>query len=246
MRKLLLLLILSMFNLSVFAQEEEVATVEDSLLDLEFNKHEGYWEGLEFGLNMLTTGNFSRNFSTDPQWENTVYKSFYFNINFLDHKFILKENKLGITTGFGANFTQVAFQDRWTLSDVYSTNDSIVYGDVQLNPEIDYSTNKLKIAYVHIPVLLEFTPNKKTWISAGVIGGFKVASSTKQVIEDKNLKTITKNKGSFGIIPFKLDATIRVGHKDWGMFANYALVNLFNTKNMAQVRPINFGVLYNF
>ena len=39
MRNLFLLITFSLLNLTVFSQVEETVTKEDSLLDLEFNKH---------------------------------------------------------------------------------------------------------------------------------------------------------------------------------------------------------------
>ena len=42
-----------------------------------------------------------------------------------------------------------------------------------------FTSNKLRISYIQVPLLLEFT-SKKKWLSVGVTAGYKIGASTKQ------------------------------------------------------------------
>jgi len=222
-------------------------------LAIEEEKHNGHFAGVDVGFNVLLNNTFTANFPNDPQWNNTVINSYYFNFNFYDRKLILTPDKLGVTLGLGLNLSKFAFSEDWTLQDAYSATDSTVYGNAHLDT-INFIRNKLNLAYLQIPVLLEFTPKKNFWLSAGFITGIKLSSNVKQLYTDVNNPNFTYErtiKGTFGLNTLKCDATIRAGFgqnfgRMYGAFISYALVPTFNTSVMSNVHPFTFGISYNW
>jgi hypothetical protein len=205
---------------------------------------DGCWAGVDFGVTMLMNKEFKTSFPLDPHWENDPAKSFYWNINAFDHRFNIYKQNIGITTGLGVNFTQIGFKKGYLLQDngdsLWATRDTIN----------NYSKNKLKAFYLQVPLLLEFNtsndPKKSFYFATGVVAGVRLSSKLKRKIENENFSTKDKIKGTYGLNPFKLDALLRVGHKDWGLFASYDLIPLFDTQKTSAVYPFNFGISYNF
>lgn len=232
---------------------EKNGAIEDSLLELEEEKHNGHFAGFDFGLTTLMNSSFQTGFPNDPQWNNDVLKSFNINLNVYDRKLIITPDRLGITLGLGLNFSKFAFSEDWTLKDAYSKADSSVYGNAQLDT-ISFTRNKLHLAYLQIPLLVEYTPTKNFWISGGVIAGIKLSSNVKQLYTDEknpNIEYERTIKGTFALNTFKCDATIRAGFgqywgRMYGVFASYALIPTFNTTLMANVHPFTFGLSYNW
>jgi hypothetical protein len=234
---------------SLSAQEEKEALISDSLMNIEEEKHNGHFQGIDFGLNVLLNKSFTTSFPSDPQWQNEVLRSFNYNINFYDHKILLYGEKVGLTLGVGVNLAKFAFQNNYTLKDAYSKQDSVVYGSASVDT-IAFTRNKLHLAYLQIPLLVEFTPTKNVWISAGLITGIKISSNVRQIYTDtknKNYEFERTIKGSFGLNPFKLDATIRAGlGRTFGVYTSYSLIPIFNTTTMANVHPLSFGLSFNW
>lgn len=212
---------------------------EDEDLD-----NDGKWAGIDFGSTMLLNANNQTSFPNDPIWENDPAKSFYWNINVMDHKFNIYKHYVGLTTGFGVNFTQIGIKDNNIL---FANSDSLW---VVQDTVTQYSKNKLRGTYLQIPLLLEFNTNededRSFYFSAGVIGGVRVGSAIIQKIDRDNFDNKQKTKGTYGLNPFKCDATVRMGYSNWGLFVNYALLPLFDTNKTSEAYPLTFGLSMNF
>ena len=206
--------------------------------------HEGHWGGIDFGPTILMNSSFQSKFPNDPEWQNDPAKSFYWNINVYDHRFNLYKEHIGITTGFGINFTQVGIKNNKILME---NSDSLWFVKDSLN---DYSKNKLRGTYLQVPLLLEFNTNanedRSFYFATGLIAGVRVGSAVIQKINRDHYENKEKFKGTYGLNPFKLDATIRMGYGHWGLFANYALMPLFDTAKTSEVYPLTFGATMNF
>jgi hypothetical protein len=209
--------------------------------------HDGRWAGIDFGVTMLMNPSFQPSFPNDPIWENDPAKSFYWNINIMDHRFNIYKNYVGITTGFGINWTQIGIKDDYLLFEKSSTSDSLYYVKDSVN---HYSKNKLRGTYLQIPLILEFNTNEDQdesfYFAVGVIGGVRVGSAIIQKIDRDNFDNKQKVKGTYALNPFKVDATVRMGYGNWGLFANYALIPLFDTDKTSEAYPLTFGLSRNF
>ena len=228
---------------------------KDEDFDLEFDedganqqpkkqKGEAHWSGLDLGFTMLMNDQFESTFENHPFWQNDPARSQVWNLNLMEHRFDLGTPYVGLTTGLGFSFTSVAFRDNYVLTanadTVFASIDTVNF----------YSKNKLKASYLTVPLLLEFNTstdaNKSFYLATGVVGGVRLTSKIKRKGEFNGKEFEQKNKGTYGLNSFKIDATARLGYGDWGAFANYSLLPLFDTGKTVEVYPITFGLSYNF
>src|SRR6218665_73774 len=223
---------------------EGTDTIDASPTDEEWDEIKAHWAGLEFGPTILMNNNFQPNLPDHPYWENDPASSFAWNLNFAEHKFKLYRNYVGVTVGLGVNWTQIGMRQyrlTHTADTLFGTYDSIV----------SYDKNKLTGIYLTAPLMFEFCSNgdgddNGFYLAAGVIGGVRLASHTNFYIEDESDELTGKSKGSFGLNAFRADATVRLGYRGVGLFANYGLIPLFDTDKTVAVHPITFGMSFNF
>jgi Outer membrane protein beta-barrel domain len=225
--------------------EDSLDAIEDALEEAKARKRsEPHWAGLDFGATILTNGNFKTSFPTAKFWENDPSRSFHMNFNFYDKKLNFGTPYVGLTTGLGLNFTQIAFKKNYLIKD----QDSLV--TAVIDSTRNFTKNKLRACYLTVPLMLEFNTshdNDKSWyLAAGVVGGVRINSLTKRKWDENGEKRKEKRKGSYGLETFKLDAMVRAGHGDLGIFASYSLLPAFGGSKTAKVHPLNFGITLNF
>ena len=207
-------------------------------------KSEAHWSGINVGISMLMDEKFDNSFPDHPYWRNDPARSWVWDLNLFEHKFNFGTPYVGLTTGLGASFTSVSFKDNYVIQ----SNVDTVYA--MIDTSVVYSKNKLKASYLTIPLLLEFNTSayshKSFYLAAGVIGGVRMTSKIKQTGEKEGKEFKDKTKGRFGLNPFKLDAAVRMGYSDWGVFANYNLLSMFEEEKTVGVHPLTFGLSFNF
>jgi len=226
-------------------------SVEDSLsvdsIDVEDSrprKSEAHWSGVSLGLGMMMARGFDNSFPNHPYWKNDPARSQTWELNLLEKKFNFGTPYVGLTTGLGFRFDSYAFNDNYLLQGDADTIFAV------LDTNVTYSKNKLKASYVTIPLLLEFNTShrasKSFYLATGVIGGVRMTSKTKRVgdLDGKEFKE--KNKGTYTLNPFRLDATVRMGYSGVGVFANYSLLPLFDEGKTVDIYPLTFGLSFNF
>jgi hypothetical protein len=201
----------------------------------------GHWAGIDMGFSTLMNDQFSTSFDNYPYWKNDPAKSMTWNLNLFEHKF---GNSVGLTTGLGFSFTQVAFRDNYLLT---STPDTLF---AVLDSVNTYSKNKLKAAYLTVPLLFDICSVKKGddgfYLAAGVVGGVRMASKIKRNGEFDGKEFQQKEKGVYGLNSFKVDGMVRMGYGHWGAFASYSLLPLFDTDKTTEIHPLTFGLTLNF
>ena len=211
-------------------------------------REKGHWAGFELGFQVNTNGFLdpTTTFATTPYWENNSAKSLLFNLNTFQYKFNLISDVLGLTTGYGFNFGATEL----TSSYVLEHNADSVYAIIDNNQV--YKRNTLYAAYLTVPLLLELTagqdqPYKKVfYLDAGVIGGVRLYSHqrfTGTYANGNEFENTTKSK--FNLNTWMLDATVRIGYGHFGLFANYAILNMFKEGTTVGVYPMRFGVSFN-
>lgn len=231
-------------------EESDVqVTVDGERVDIEeeprkSKKSEAHWAGLDFGFNVLLDENRENTFADNPYWKNDAAKSQVWNLNILEHKFNFGTPYVGLTTGLGFNWTSVAFNNNYILQ---STADSVFAITDTVNV---YSKNKLKASYLTVPLMLEFNTSadedKSFYLAAGVVGGVRLTSKTKREGEFDGKEFKEKVKGPYNLNSFKLDAAARLGYGNWGVFANYSLLPLFDQGKTVDLYPLTFGLSLNF
>ena len=177
-------------------------------------KFKGHWAIFEMGVNSFTNVNYS-NYATKNFMDVDHNKSMEVNINIFKISFGLqkKENNIGLVTGMGLNFNDYRFSNPYTIK-----NDN---GNIVPVPITDQHLTKTKLStgYLTVPLLLEFRLPRESglWVSVGAIGGIKMGSHTKTIIND----TTVKDHNDFNISPFRLGGTARIGYKGINLFGTY-------------------------
>jgi hypothetical protein len=227
-------------KMTLFVDDEE----DDSITKRYYELHDGHWVGIDFGLNMMLDGSFGRSFDGKSQFQNNLISSYNFRLNFIDHKIVLKEDHLGITIGAGYGHNSFDLMKNYVLRESYN-NTTKEKETIESFDSLNYSYNKIRASYLQVPILLEITPNSWSWVSFGVVTGYRFGSTTKTLYEYQKMQYITKTKGDFNLNTFQCDGMIRFGYKSFGGYVSYSLVPVFKNK-MVAINPLAFGVSFNY
>ncbi len=198
-------------------------------------KFKGHWAIFEMGVNSFTNVNYS-NYATKNFMDVDHNKSMEVNINIFKISFGLqkKENNIGLVTGMGLNFNDYRFSNPYTIK-----NDN---GNIVPVPITDQHLTKTKLStgYLTVPLLLEFRLPRESglWVSVGAIGGIKMGSHTKTIIND----TTVKDHNDFNISPFRLGGTARIGYKGINLFGTYYFTQFFRDNRGPAMNPIAIGI----
>jgi hypothetical protein len=210
-------------------------------------KSRSHWAGFEIGFNTLMAGN---NFKTDlPSaydfLELNSGKSINVNLNFFAHDFKLYKNYVMFTTGIGLTLNNYRFtSDRTLIAD--SNRVAASYDLDKAGNQITYQKNKLAVNYITMPLLLQFNTNerlnKSFHVATGILASYKYNSHLKLVYKDEGDKQKDKRQDEFNIDPFRFDATLRVGFRNYTLYASYALTELFKNNRGPELHPFQFGI----
>ena len=218
---------------------------QDTLKKPGSHRHIHNWSGIELAENGFLTdaNNVSMPANADYMSLNYGLRNLSWNLNLFEKDFKFAHDHLQIVTGLGFSFNSFNMKNKSTLNadSSYTSNLNTIN-----NNSVTLIKNKLRESFITIPLLLELNTSKNQsqnfHIAAGVIGGLKLGSSTKQVFkeEDKTYRDIRRD--DYNLFPFKLDATLRVGYGMFTMFATYSLTPLFQTGKGPELYPFNVGI----
>ena len=219
------------------------ANSEVSEDDEEDKLYEPNWAGFEFGMIQLLSSSGTTTFDQHRYWENKVGKSWNFNYNLFEYKFSIFKQYLGITTGLGYSLKGIGLQTNYQL--VHSS-DSVYAIDGLSN----LKTNKLRSHFISVPLLLEFSTKKDTkknfYVSAGVIGSWRLSSYLVQKGTDTNGDNFTRfTYSNYNLSRFSLEGTVRAGYSYIGVFAAYQFTSLFQKNKTVGVFPLRIGLSIN-
>lgn len=205
-----------------------------------------HWGGIDVGVNVLLNKNGGTSLDSADQWLQLDYsRSLSFRFNLFEEKIRIYKDYVGIVVGAGLTYNSYGLKKNVTLA----TNDSLgTFGISVPDSVADFSKNKLRASYINVPLMLEFNTSedndKSFHIAAGVIGGWKMGSITKQKWEDGDDKNSIRKKSDFNLTPFTLDLTARVGYKNFTAFATYGVTPLFKKDNGPEVYPLTVGIQF--
>lgn len=155
---------------------------------------------------------------------------------------ISRNNKFGVVLGAGIEYQRLRFAD---------DHKSIVKGDdgviksAGINEDFSVRRSTLKHLYLTIPVIFEVQAGQ-FYLSAGVVGAVRMHSKTKVVYDYDGDKDKLKNTSDFSMIPFKLDASVRVGYRSVAIFSNYTLTQMFESNKGPKLQPLTIGFGFNW
>lgn len=204
-----------------------------------------HWAGLGINSNGFMNADNKIVSGTDAGFlEQDFARSIGVNFNFLEKRFPIFKQYIGVTTGLGLQWNRYALKNN---VDVVSS-DSLLYGVT--NTTVDYKKNVLRATYLQAPLLLEFATNKddkKAWhLAAGVVGGVRIGSSWKTKWEDGGKTNKNKVKSNHHFNPFQAYATAIVGYHNVSLYVNYGLTQVFEKNKGPEYTAVSAGVLFNF
>jgi hypothetical protein len=210
-------------------------------------KFEGHWSGIELGLNNFMDADYSISRDQASNYMDLhTGKSWNFNLNIFQYDLGFGTDRVGFVTGLGIEFSNYRFDGNNNIQKADDTNYII---------ELDYARNleksKLSTTYLTVPLLLEGqlfggSGNERMHVTAGVIGGLKIGSSTKIVYREDGKKQKDKVRDDFNLSPFRYGLTARVGIDDLSIYANYYLTPLFEENKGPELYPVAAGLVLSF
>jgi len=165
-----------------------------------------------------------------------VSKSINVVLNLFDVSQPLISNKLAITAGVGTEWHNYRFSEDITLEKkdgVLSTK--ILTGNVVKTKLTDW--------WLNVPVALELNGGKYNsfYASFGAVGSLLLNSHTKYVTSDGG-KQKHKNWNAFYLNPFRVSLMAKVGYGNFGVYATYSLVQMFQEDKGPELYPFAAGV----
>ena len=215
--------------------EEEMMEEED---DRKFSG--GHFAGLDIYMSQFMNEQGDMNFDTHPYWENNEVKSIGLNYNVFDLKFPIMGSKLGITTGCGVGLQSFSLRNNYVLQHtadtIYAVSDTV----------FQFTINKLNVASISIPVLLDFNFNetfqKSYYMAVGVIGSYNYGARQRTTGSYTNGDQFDHSTiSAFNMNRWTLDATVRMGYGHFGMHVSYQLNSFFKTGHTVAIYPFRVG-----
>jgi len=209
-----------------------------------FNKFRGHWNGFYFGFVNFGKTDYSK-YGGDNFMELDWASSFTMQFNFMKFSFGLNPRQsFGIFTGMGLDYSRLCLDGDIT---VRRAKGEMLHA-VPLSEWgiTDVRRSTFKTLYLTIPLMLEkqfpAIRQRSAYVSTGIIGGICLHSKTKVVYTgDKGHKRKMKESGSYGMVPFKADYTLRIGYRGVCIWGNYSLTKMFNKNRAPGLRPLAVG-----
>lgn len=201
-----------------------------------------HWGGFAMGVNGWLSNN-SFDMPKGQEYMSLNYgKSLNFQLNPFEKDIHLYKNYINLVTGIGFEWNQYEFNNRTRLN----PDSSYTFGTIDSSNVFGYKKNRFKSTFVNVPLLLEFNtskkPNKAFHVAFGVIGGYKLGSRTRQILEKDGDEIRIIRKDDYNINPFRLNAHASLGYRNFTVFANYALTPLFERGKGPELYPFTIGV----
>ncbi len=210
-----------------------------------YAKFRGHWTGIEFGINNFLDEDLTLSREGDASFMDlNTSRSTAVNLNFAQFSLGFGTSYFGVFTGLGIEFNNYFFDNNNTIAEI----DDQVFG-IPLDGQ-NLSKSKLTTTFLRIPVMLEgqfpkTNRGKRVFVSAGIIGGFKLGSHTK-VVFDNNGKDKSKDKDDFNINPFRYGLSARLGYGCIAIYSDYYFTPMFVREKGPELHPFNVGLALTF
>lgn len=251
------------FESGIIEIDKGIAEIEDGLknIDKELNnikqndtiinakqhkrRFNAHWAGFEFGLLNLTNKNQTLVNNEEASFMKiNPEKTFTYGLNIFEYNIPITKYSFGLATGAGIRWNSFNLEQNVNL--VESENNIIIGEPIDSNIE-ELRKNKLNIAYVKVPVVLEYqTPikSRKLYFGAGIFGEIRAWSKQKQVYIIAGKKHKAKKVDDFQLSPFRYGVSARVGYGDIGFFVEYVLSPIFKNEKGPEVYPVMLGIRF--
>jgi hypothetical protein len=207
-----------------------------------------HWQGLWIGFGGYTNPKMGFTMSKSNKYMELDYgKSFNFQWNLLQKNINLYKKNIQLSTGLGFEFNNLSFENKTRLN----PDSSFTSGIIDSTNQYNYKKNRFKQSYLTVPFLLSFNTNKERkknfHLTCGVVGKYLLLSGTKQVLKKNADEFKLKRRDSYNLNPFQLNAYVSVGYRNFTIFGQYAVTELFKKNKGPQLYSFAFGLrLFSF
>jgi len=230
MRKVLLIF-MTIFSISVFAQEEA-----------EEKKEKEYYEN-EAHDRIVFSFSFD-NWIQDIDDLTTKANSWGFSLYYM-YDMPIGKSRFSFAPGLG-------FRASWVKNNSY-LDDTLNSQETVFKPldAIDYKRNSLVASYFDIPIELRYrskpnSKNKSFKLAIGGLGGVQMNNHTSTKADDINGDTkITKVKRWDDLARFHFGPTFRIGYGAANLFFYYSVTNFFKKDSGPDLHPFSAGFSIN-
>lgn len=202
-----------------------------------------HWQGLWLGFGGYTNPQMGFSMNNPNKYMELDYgKSFNFQWNLTQKNLNLYKKYIQLSTGVGFEFNNLSFENKTRLN----PDSSYTWGIIDSTNKYGYLKNRFKQTYVTVPLLLSFNTNKKlkknVHLTCGVVGKYLLSSKTKTILELNGDEFTYKRKDGYNLNPFQFNAYASVGYRNFTVFAQYALTEMFKANKGPQLYPFAVGV----
>lgn len=202
-----------------------------------------HWQGLWLGFGGYTNPALGFTMNNPYKYMTLDYgRSFNFQWNLAQRNVNIIKKYVQLSTGIGFQFSNLKFDGNTKLN----ADSSFTWGYIDTSNAFSYRKNRFKQSYVTIPLLLNFNTSKKLsnnfHISVGVVGKYLLGSRTKQILVQNNNEFTAVRKDDYNINPFQFDGYASIGYRNFTVFSQYALNELFRKNRGPQVYPFAIGL----
>jgi len=204
-----------------------------------FNAH---WSGFEFGL--LNFVNKNQSFVSEEEisfMQIVPEKTFSYGLNIFELNIPFTKYSFGLATGAGLRWSSISLEQNINL---VQNEDGVIVGEI-ISAEKEIKKNKLNIAYIRVPVVLEYQKpikSRKLYFSLGLYGELRGWSKQRQKYVVNEITYKDKKVDNFQLSPFTYGISARAGYGDIGLFVEYTLVPLFKDEKGPEMYPVMIGV----
>lgn len=203
-----------------------------------------HWSGVNFGMNGYIGTDPSLRLPDETSYMELDYSgSFSFSVNYPELKVKILKDYIGIYTGLGLQFNSYRLRQDVTLK---FNGEVTHFADTARS----FTRNTLQMYYVRVPLMLEFNtssnPLKTIHLSAGVVGGFRLASTYLQNYREGRMDYKTSTSGVKNLNLFTGELMVRAGYSHFVMYASYGLTPIFAQSEGPEIYPINVGLGFSF
>ncbi len=200
------------------------------------------WSGFELGINgWLNADGTTSMDSVNSNFSLNYGKSIVVNFNLFEVRARLIGENLTLVSGLGSEINNYRFDKNIRMNNV---NDTLTLVE---ESEVNYLKSKFTIGYLNAPLYLCIASNanrkgKRLFIAPGITGGWRFASYNKRKVEIDGDESKSRFKNDFNTLPFRVNASVRVGYGNFLLFANYSLTEFFRKDLGPGLTPFSVGV----
>ena len=199
------------------------------------------WSGFELGINgWLNADGTTSMDSVNSNFGLNYGKSIVVNFNLFEVRARLIGNNLTLVSGLGSEINNYRFDKNIRMS---NPNDQLTLVN---ESEVNYLKSKFTTGYLNAPLYLCIATNpirkgKRLFIAPGITGGWRFTSYNKRKVEIDGDESKSRFKNDFNTLPFRVNASLRMGYGNFLLFANYSLTDFFRRDLGPGLVPFSVG-----